>query len=251
MLFRWYKEDKIVEETRNLKVVLNIIKERLLLIIGLTILGVSLAIILSFYILKPVYEAQSEILVNQKGNSEEVYSLMEIETDLQLINTYNDIITTPFILMKVIEELQLDTTPEKLSSQITLSRESNSMVFKIKVEDLDPVQAVNIANTTAEVFKDEIPFLMNVDNINILSTAKLSENPSPIKPNIKLNIASGAIIGFMLGIGIVFLLETLDTTIKDEKDVEEVLGIPIMGLVGSFPREKKKFFIKPQNVRGN
>ncbi|MGM9946108.1 MAG: YveK family protein, partial [Lysinibacillus sp.] len=116
----------------------------------------------------------------------------------------------------------------------------------------NPEQAVNIANVTAEVFKEEIPSLMNVDNINILSAAKVSENPSPVKPNKTLNIAIGAVIGIMLGIGLAFLLEILDTTIKDEKDVEENLGIPIMGIVGSIPLEKvKKASFKSHKVRGN
>ena len=251
-MLKGYKEDKPVEETISLKEILNIIKKRLLLIISLTIVAVSIAIVLSFYILTPIYQAQTQILVNPKGNSEEFYSWSQIETDLQLINTYNEIITTPFILSKVIEELKLDTTPEQLINQITLSSESDSKVLKIQVQDSNPEQAANIANVTAEVFKKEIPSLMNVDNINILSPAKVSENPSPVKPNKTLNIAIGAVIGLMLGIGLAFLLEILDTTIKDEKDVEEILGIPIMGLVGSIPLEKaKKFSFKSHKVRGN
>lgn len=241
-----------VEETISLQEILKIIKKRLLLIITLTIVAVSIAIVLSFYILTPIYQAQTQILINQKGSSEEVYSWSQIETDLQLINTYNDIIKSPVILSKVIEELKIDTTPEQLTNQITLLSESDSKVLKIEVQDSNPEKAANIANVTAEVFKEQIPSLINVDNINILSAAKLSENPSPVKPNKTLNIAIGAVIGIMLGIGLAFLLEILDTTIKDEKDVEEILGIPIMGIVGSIPLEKvKKSSFKSQKVRGN
>ena len=241
-----------MEETISLQEILKIIKKKLLLIISLTIVAVGIAVVLSFYFITPIYQVQTQILINQKGSSEEVYSWSQIETDLQLINTYNDIIKSPVILSKVIEELQIDTTPEQLTNQITLSSESESKVLKIEVQDPNPEQAANIANITAEVFKEEIPSLMNVDNINILSAAKVSENPSPIKPNKQLNIAIGAVIGLMLGIGLSFLLEILDTTIKDEKDVEEILGIPIMGIVGSIPIEKvKKSSFKSQKVRGN
>ena len=235
----------------SLQEILKIIKKRLLLIISLMIVAIGIAIVLSFYFITPIYQAQTQILVNQKVNSQEGL-WYQIETDLQLINTYNDIIITPIILSKVIEELQIDATPEQLSNQITLSNGSESKVLYITVQDSNPEQAVNIANTTAEVFKEEIPSLMNVDNINILALAKVSENPSPVKPNKPLNIAIGAVVGLMLGIGLSLLLEILDTTIKDEKDVEEILGIPIMGIVGSIPIEKvKKSSLRSQKVRGN
>ena len=229
-----------MEETISLKEVFGIIKKRLLLIITITLVSISAAAIVSFYFITPIYQAQTQILVNQKGSSADAYSWSQIETDLQLINTYNDIITSPIILSKVIEELGLNTTPEKLMNQITLSSESNSKVFKINIEDSKPEQAVNIANTTAEVFKKNVPSLLNVDNINILSAANLSENPAPVKPDKVLNILIGAVIGLMLGTGLAFLLEIVDTTIKNEKDVEEFLNIPIMGLVGVIPLEKEK-----------
>ena len=235
----------------SLQEILKIIKKRLLLIISLMIVTISIAVVLSFYFITPIYQAQTQILVNQKVNSQEGL-WYQMETDLQLINTYNDIIITPIILSKVIEELQIDATPEQLSNQISLSNGSESKVLYIEVQDSNPEQAVNIANTTAEVFKEEIPSLMNVDNINILALAKISENPSPVNPNKPLNIAIGAVIGLMIGVGLSFLLEILDTTIKDEKDVEEILGIPIMGIVGSIPLEKmKKSSFKSNKVRGN
>jgi capsular polysaccharide biosynthesis protein len=241
-----------VEETMSLQEIFEIIKKRLLLIISLTIVGVGIAVVISFYILTPVYEAKAQILVNQKVTSEEVYSWSQMETDLKLITTYNNIITSPAILSKVIEGLQLDTTPGKLSSQITLLSQSNSKVLYIQVLDAHPELAVEIANKTAEVFKKEVPSLMNVDNINILSRATFSENPTPISPDKELNITIGIIIGITLGIGLAFLLEVLDTTIKDEKDVEEILGTPIMGVVGSIPLEKgKKSSSKTQRVRGS
>ena len=240
-----------MEETISLQEILKIIKKRLLLIISLMIVAIGIAIILSFYFIKPIYQVQTQILVNQKVNNQEGL-WYQIETDLQLINTYNDIIKSPVILNKVIEELRLDTTPEQLTYQITLSSESDSKVLKIEVQDSNPEKAANIANVTAEVFKEQIPSLMNVDNINILSAATFSENPSPISPNKEFNLVIGAVIGLMLGIGLAFLLEILDTTIKDEKDVEEILGMPIMGLVGSIPLEKvKKSSFKSNKVRGN
>jgi len=223
----------------SLQEILKIIKKRLWLITCVTIVGLGIAVTLSFYFIAPIYQAQTEILVNQKVTTQEgLWGVNEV--DLQLINTYNGIITSSALLNKVIDELELNISTEDLIDKMEVTNENNSKIVNIIVEDEDHQQAVKIANTVSEIFKEEIPSLMNVDNINILSAAKLSENPSPVKPNKPLNIAIGAIIGLMLGIGLAFLLEILDSTIKDEKDIEEILGIPIMGLVGSIPLEKEK-----------
>ena len=241
-----------MKETTSLKEILKILKKRLLLIISSTIVAVSIAVVISFYILTPIYQAQTQILVNQKSTSEEVYSKAIMEVDIELINTYNDIITSPVILSKVIEDLQLDTTPEKLSYYIELSSGINSRVLYLKVLDSDPKLAVDIANTTVEIFKEEIPLLFNVDNINILSAATYSEDSIPVSPNKVRNIAIGAVIGLILGIGLAVLLEMLDTKIKDEKDVEEILDTPIMGVVGSIPlKKRKKSSTKTHKMRGN
>ena len=91
-----------------------------------------------------------------------------------------------------------------------------------------------------KVFKEKIPELMSVDNVNIISEAKLSDNPIPLKPNKMQNIAIAAVFGLMLGVGLAFLFEFLDTTIKSEKDIEDVLGLPVVGVVRLIAEEKVK-----------
>ena len=241
-----------MEETISLKEIAKIIRKRLLLIITLVVISIGVSAGISFYVLTPIYQAQTQILVNQNSNLEETYSWNSTENDLLLINTYNVIITSPVILTPVIEELELDVTPEQLMNQISVANESGSKVVTISVLDSNPRQAVEISNTIAEVFKEKIPKLMSVDNISILSAAKLSENPSPVKPNKIQNIAIAAVIGLVLGVGIAFLLELFDTTIKSEKDIEEILGLPVIGVVGSIVEEKeKRFSRKSRRARRN
>lgn len=220
-----------MEETISLQELFSTLKKRILLIILTTIIAITIAGSVSFIFLTPIYQASTQILVNKQTVEQNQFNSQDIQTNLQLINTYNEIIKTPAILDKVIANLDLDTTPAALNSKITMNSAQNSQVLSITVQDPEPAIAVDIANTTAEVFQEEIQKLMKIDNVNILSPAVMGDNPRPVKPDPYLNMAIAAVIGLMIGVGIAFLLEYLDTTVKTETDVEELLGLPILGLI--------------------
>ena len=220
-----------MEETISLQDLFKTIRKRLGLIALLTILAITIAGVISFLVLTPVYQTSTEILVNQSPAETGQLTNQNIQTDLQLINTYSGIIKSPAILDQVVEEMNLDMTTDQLTSKITVSNADQSQIVNITVQDEDPAMAVEIANTTASVFENDIQELMNVDNVTILSPAVMKENPSPVAPNPMLNLAIAGVVGLMLGVGIAFLLEYLDTSMKDQQDIEDVLGLPLLGVI--------------------
>lgn len=220
-----------MEETISLQDLFKTIRKRLGLIALLTILAITIAGVISFLVLTPVYQTSTEILVNQSPAETGQLTNQNIQTDLQLINTYSGIIKSPAILDQVVEEMNLDMTTDQLTSKITVSNADQSQIVNITVQDEDPAMAVEIANTTASVFENDIQELMNVDNVTILSPAVMKENPSPVAPNPMLNMAIAGVVGLMLGVGIAFLLEYLDTSMKDQQDIEDVLGLPLLGVI--------------------
>ncbi|WP_264739739.1 YveK family protein [Cytobacillus firmus] len=220
-----------MEETISLKELMATLRKRILLILSITFVAILTSGIISFYFLTPIYQTSTQLLVNQAKNEQPVYNPGEIQTNLQLINTYNVIITSPAILDKVINELGLDLTTEQLNSKITVGSQKDSQVVAITVEDEDPQLAADIANTTASVFQREISKIMNVDNVSILAKAEVKENMSPVKPQPVLNIAIALVVGLMAGVGLAFLLEYFDNSIKDEQDVEKHLNLPILGVI--------------------
>lgn len=229
-----------MEETISLQELFKIVKKRLVLIISMLVLAVTITGVFSYYFLTPIYQASTQILINQKEYIQNKTSSQDIETNLRLINTYNEIITSPIILSKVIDKLSLNLTPELLKTKINVHSQQNSQVVYIRVEDPELQKAIDIANMTAEVFQVEIKTLMNVDNVNILSLAVDTKNISPVKPNPIFNMSIAAVIGLMLGVGITFLLEYLDTTIKNEQDIEELLGLPILGVISRISKKSLK-----------
>lgn len=220
-----------MEETISLRELFAVLRKRLWLIVLITIIAATVSAVISFFVLTPVYESKTQILVNQAKNDEQLYSNQTVQTNVQLINTYNDIITSPAILDKVIKELNLDKSAASLSGQIQVTSAQDSQVAQIVVQDTSAKRAADIANTTAAVFQKEVPKLMNVDNVKVLSKAALGENPSPVKPQPLLNVVIAIVVGLMVGVGLSFLLEYLDNTLKTEQDIENILELPVMGVI--------------------
>jgi capsular polysaccharide biosynthesis protein len=220
-----------MEETISLKELLQTLKKRILLILSITFVAVLTSGIISFYFLTPIYQSSTQLLVNQAKSEQPIYNPGEIQTNLQLINTYNVIIKSPAILELVKEDLNLDMSLEQLNSKITVGSQTESQVLAITVQDPDPHMAADIANTTASVFQREIVKIMNIDNVSILAKAEVTDNASPVKPQPLLNIAIAMVVGLMAGVGLAFLLEYFDNTIKNEQDVEKHLELPVLGVI--------------------
>lgn len=239
-----------MEETISLQELFKTIKKRLLLIISTFILAVSIAGGVSYFLLTPIYEASTQILISQKEIENKQFIAQDVQTNLQLINTYSVIIKSPVILSKVIDNLNLNTSLEVLNNNINVSSEQDSQVINVSVQDPNLDNAVEIANMTAEVFQKDIPTLMNVDNVKILSPAVATKNIKPIRPNPVLNMAIAALIGLMVGVGIAFLIEYLDKTIKTEQDASEIMELQILGLVSPITQKKPKKTKKSKKKRG-
>jgi capsular polysaccharide biosynthesis protein len=131
-------------------------------------------------------------------------------------------------------------TPSELTKKITVENEKNSQVVILTVQDSNANTAANIANKTAEVFKEEIVKIMSVNNVSILAKASADDNPSPIKPKPLLNVAFAAIVGLIVAVGLAILFEYLDNTVKNEQEIEKLLGLPVLGVIATMDNSQKK-----------
>ena len=220
-----------MEETISLKELVHTLKKRWSLIVIITLLAIMVSAVISYFLITPIYQNSTQILVNQSKNAEKIYNISDVQTNLDLINTYNVIIKSPVILDIVREELHISENVEALTGKITVQSQQDSQVVNITVRDENPVMAAKIANKTAEVFQKEIVDIMNVNNVNILAEAIGDPEQAPLKPSPLLNMAIALVVGLMASVGLVFLLEYLDNSIKTEQDIEKILELPVLGVI--------------------
>lgn len=224
---------------------LRIIKNRLIIIISLCLAGLLVALTFTLYVATPKYESSSQLLVAHSRTDLSASSL-NVTTNLQLINTYKDIIRGPVILEHVQNTLELDTSIEALAEQVRVNNQDDSQVFSVVVTDESPHQAALIANTIAETFESSIWDIMNIDNVTIISRA----NPSifPTSPRLIINLIIGFTAGLVFGFGIAVILDWLDNTIKDEETIERELGWTTLGEVIEY---SEKGFIDKAEAKVN
>jgi len=213
----------------DVREIFGMLKKRWLMIFSVTAVAVISAGIISFFVLMPVYESSSTLLVSYKQNQEMTMTYNDMQMSQKLVNTYSEIIKSRSISEAVLQKLDLDLTPEQLSSKITVAKVSDTEIIQVKVQDEDPAVAALIANTVSEAFKKEVKSIMTVDNVSTIDSAIAPENP--IKPNKMMNVVIAAVLGVMVSVVLVFVLEFLDRTYKTPSDVERHLGLPIIGAI--------------------
>lgn len=220
----------------NLKELFFVIKKRFWVVMVITILTTLLGAYYSYTNNTPLYQASSRIIIT---------AVPEYRNTLQVI------IKDSTVLEKVVKALGLKQSPESLAGQITVTSIENTQVVSIGVTDTDPNQAAKIANTTARVFKEEIPNIVDFKDVRLLSDAKM--NPWPINQSQNRTIIIAMIIGLVIGIGLVFLLDSLDDTLRTNREVEDILGLPVLGRVSKVNKKnlKKKYVRKVElELRG-
>ncbi|WP_138494822.1 YveK family protein [Paenibacillus pinistramenti] len=203
--------------------------------IVLIVLAVTLgAAVYTKFMQQPVYQASARLFINNTSTSQDKpMDINDVIFQLQLMTTYKEIIRTNAIMDKVAEEHpEFGMTGDQLIGKLAVSSAENSQVMTLQVEDPSYRRAAEIVNAVSLTFKQEIPIIAKVDNVSILTAADLSKNPAPVKPNFKRNVAFAFIAGVIGAVGLAFLREVMNNTLKSEKDVEFVLGLPTLAVIG-------------------
>lgn len=210
--------------------ILDIIKRRLLIILLISFLSSIFAGVISIYLIKPEYKATTELIVAKMPEAtKEKVQYNDILMYEKLVKTYVQIAKSRTVAKETIDKLNLDKKPSELQSMITASPAADTQLLTISITDEDKYRAALIANTLSKVFIDRVKYLMMDENVQVIDTAKIPEKP--ITPKVRLNVIIAFFIGLMLSLGLTFLLEYLDGTVKSIEEVEDYLKIPVMGII--------------------
>lgn len=207
-------------------------------IIGIIVgVFVILGVLYVKFLQVPMYHsATTLILVSDNNNNNSAAMQSDINLNKNLVSTYSEIVKSRTVLKKVKKELKLDMSIKELSKQIEVTSVENTEIIRIEVSDEDNKLAQKIAEEVAKTFMNEVKDIYNLTNITIIDKASLEKKPYNV--SMIKQVGLFGISGLVIGSVVVFLIFYFDTSIKSSKDIEEKLGLPVIGNVTLI--EKKK-----------
>ncbi|HGZ7938734.1 TPA: Wzz/FepE/Etk N-terminal domain-containing protein [Staphylococcus aureus] len=220
-----------MKEKFDLVKLLNILKKNIKLLLILPAICLVVSTALTFFVMPDKYTVSTQILVNMKKSSSDL-AFQNVQSSLQSVNTYTEIIKSPRILDKVSREFDGQYSTAELNSFLKVTNQTNSQIITVSVTTGNKSESDKIVNRISKVFAHDMPKIMSVDNVTILSSAH--DNAVKVSPIVSVNLVISIIVGIVLAILIIFLKELLDKRIKTEEDVESQLGLPILGSIQKF-----------------
>ena len=213
---------------------LSVLRTRWLLIVMTTLVMIALAAILTLRA-TPQYASSARLFVSTAA-ADDSQALQGSAYSLQRVKSYADLLTGQEIARRVVETMDLDESPTALAGQITASTTLDTVILTITVTDPSRERARKLVDAVSAEFVTYVAELETPPGRDE-ATAKASvvdpgTSPgSPVSPSPMRNLALGAILGLLLGVGIAVLRDTLDSSVKTVRQLEGLVHAPILGAI--------------------
>lgn len=147
------------------------------------------------------------------------------------------------------ESKSYSVSASELSSAVSVTTTTSSQVFTLSATAETPAKAQAIANAVAKEFKEQIPKIMDVNNVTIVAEASKGTKSFP---NVKMITAVGALAGLVISLLIIIIKDLSDTTVREDSFMTNELGLTNLGEVSSITMPKDwTFTAKTVEKRGS
>ncbi len=226
-------------EQVDIKRMVEILLERIVSIVIITIVFGMITFALSRFFITPKYESSITMYVNnRRGGTEEVVETKTLSSDIvasqQLVPTYIEMIKSNNVLgevKSVVRERHIDEkiTVGQLKKMITVEAVTNTEIIRVSVRTPDRMKSREIANIIAGVAPEKIRKFIDRSDVKIIDEAETSQ--SPVSPNVRNNTILGALLGLILSISFILLKELFDVRVKSADDLVARFKLPVLGAI--------------------
>ena len=221
--------NEMEEQVISLSEIFEAIKKRWIMIVAITLSATLISGILSFFVIKPVYETSTKLFIGKEEREDTVYNTNDIQMYQKLFQTYAQAIKTKDLVGRAINSLNYELEPSKVVGALTVTPVTDTQILQIKYKSKNQQEAVDVLKNITEQFIITSKELVPNGNVRVIEEVEFPGNP--VSPNKKMNIAIAFLLGLMVSLGLVFLLEYLDNTYKNKEQLEKELDIPVLGVI--------------------
>ncbi len=207
---------------------LHLLRRHLKLVIALPIVCAVAMGAYSFLLMRNTYTASTSMYV--LAQQQDGVSTTSLSTDLSASQMISNDVSALLTSDRVIAETAAALGMEDLGPyDATVASETTSRVITLSVTGPDPQVAADIANHMVANVSQVAHEVMNIESVNPIDQAIAPDSPSG--PNRPLYVAVALMGGLFLAVAIVVLQDMLNTKVRSQEDVEELLGIPVVGRI--------------------
>lgn len=205
---------------------LQLMRKHLKLVIALPLAcGIGMALV-AFLFLPNTYTSSVSMYVLTKSADEAGLNNQDLTASQMLTNDVATLIEGDRVMGDTAEALQMESLADYT---IEVTSATTTRVITLSVTGEDAQSTAIIANKLAEQTSVVAQEVMDVQSVNAIDQAETPENPSG--PNRLMYTAVALLAGLFLAIALVVLADMLNTRARNAEDVEELLGLPVIGRI--------------------
>ena len=209
----------------DIMLLLRRIWEKKVLIVLVTLLFTAASLAYSIFLVTPQYSSTTKVYVVNQKKDDKAITTQDVQLGSLLIKDYKEIILSNKVMEDSAEKSGLGITAKQLAGKVSVDAPKDTRIISITVQDKDP----QVANTVKEVSADQIKEVTKIDDVTTLEEAKAATSPS--SPNIPKNAILATALGFIIAVAGVVLFELLDDRVKRAEDIEDGMGLVLLGIV--------------------
>lgn len=229
-------EDKLI----NLEDMRSLFRKRLWIIIVVTALTTVLGIYKTRQ-MAPTYTCSMKFLVSTSDKILDNYSENEIEAYSKFMATFNEIMKVGDFLDDTLKKNKIDKTSLEVASSLSFSSSENTPIVNIYYSSYTDKQMEETLNAVCDELIDKVKEIMPGTNPTVLSEARVST----IYPNKTKLLMIAFAAGIIVSIGLILVLDYLDSRIMSKKQLEKVIPVAVLG---SIPMSEREFRKENKNV---
>lgn len=216
--------------------VFRILKNRWKIIVGIATAITLFVAVMSFFVIKPVYEVNTKVFIGKDEvsgakytNDDVKYDNNDVQMYQKLLKTYSELIKTKDLIRNAINNNNLNITPIEVINVLKITPSADTQILQVSYKNTDNILAKEVLVNVVDEFIKETKELIPNGTVKIIESAELPEDP--ISPNKGKNIGIAFLVGLMVGIMTALLKEYMDDTFKTKEQTEKTMEMPVIGMI--------------------